>query len=60
MFARAHRTSYRAFLVAAFFGMEQSAVNSHRCVNPEFIPSSPENSSIHRIFPTILVTLSAF
>jgi len=26
----------------------------------KFTPSSPENSSIHRIFPTILVTLSAF
>ena len=41
-------------------GVEQSAVNSHCCVNPEFVPSSPENSSIHRIFPTILVTLSVF
>ena len=41
-------------------GVEQSAVNSHCCVNPAFIPLSPENSSIHRIFPTILVTLSAF
>jgi len=41
-------------------GMEQSAVNSHSCVNPAFIPSSPENSSINHIFPTILVTLSAF
>jgi len=41
-------------------GVELSAVNSHCCVNPAFIPSSPENSSIHRIFPTILVTLSAF
>ena len=40
--------------------LEQSAVNSHCCVNPAFIPSSPENSSIHRIFPTILVILSAF
>ena len=29
-------------------------------VNPAFLPSSPENSSVHRIFPTILVTLSAF
>ena len=38
-------------------GTEQSAVNSHCCVNPAFIPLSPENSSIHRIFPTILVTL---
>ena len=27
---------------------------------PSFIRSSPENSSIHRIFPTILVTLPAF
>jgi len=26
---------------------------SYCCVNPAFIPSSPENSSIHRIFPTI-------
>ena len=34
----------------------QSAVNSHCCINPVFIPSSPENSSIHHIFPTILVT----
>ena len=33
-------------------GVEQSAVNSHCCVNPAFVPSSPENSSIHRIFPT--------
>ena len=39
--------------------VEQSAVNSHCCVNPAFIPPSPENSSIHHIFPTILVTLSA-
>jgi len=38
--------------------LEQSAVNSHCCVNPAFIPSSHENLSIHRIFPTILVTLS--
>ena len=29
--------------------MEQSTVNSHCCVNPAFIPSNPENSSIHRI-----------
>jgi len=41
-------------------GVEQSAVNSHCCDNPAFIPSIPENSSIHRTFPTILVTLSAF
>jgi len=41
-------------------GMEQSAINSHCFVHPAFIPSSPENSSIHRIFPTISVTLSAF
>jgi len=38
-------------------GVEPSAVNSHCCVNPVFIPSSPENSSVHRIFPTILVYL---
>ena len=41
-------------------GVEQSTVNSRCCVNPAFIPSSPENSSVHHIFPTILVTLSAF
>ena len=41
-------------------GVEQSAVNSHCCVNPAVIPSRPENSSIHRIFPTILVMMSAF
>jgi len=41
-------------------GVEQSAVNSHCCVKPGFIPSSPENSPIHRMFSTILVTLSAF
>ena len=28
--------------------------------SPAFIPLRPENSSIHCIFPTILVTLSAF
>jgi len=38
----------RAFLV--------TAANSHYCVNPAFMPSSPENSSIHCIFPIILVT----
>jgi len=35
-------------------------VNSHCCVNPAFIPSSHDNSSIHRIFHTISVILSAF
>jgi len=50
-----HGLGDRAFLVAAAsYGMEQSAVNSHCCVNPAFIPSSPEISSIHRI--CILVT----
>ena len=45
----------QTFLVAA-----ARAWNSHCCINPAFIPSSPENSSVHRIFSTTLVTLSAF
>ena len=49
----------RAFLFAAARAWN-TAVNSHCCVNPVFILSSHENSSIHRIFPTILVTLSTF
>ena len=53
-------TFYLAFFCRCRQGVEQSAVNSHCCVNPAFIPSSPENSSIHRIFPAILVILSAF
>jgi len=48
------------FIIKRFLGVKQYAVNRQYCVNPAFIPSSPESSSIHRIFPTILVTLSAF
>ena len=30
-------------------GVEQSAVSSQCCINPAFIPSSPESSSIHHL-----------
>jgi len=50
----------QAFLVAAARACNSlPSTCSHCCVNPAFIPSSPENSSIHHIFPTILVILSA-
>ena len=58
-FASARRTREgchmgdRAFLVAA--AKASNSLPLTCCVNPALIPSSPENSSIHRIFRTILV-----
>ena len=39
---------------------KRATIHSHCCINPVFVPSSPENLLIHCIFPTISVTLSAF
>jgi len=43
----------RAFLVAAARAWN-SLPSTVTAVNPAFVPLSPENSSIHRIFPIIL------
>ena len=55
---RQHSSYHRSTSRSSLGATRESVINSHCSVNPAFIPSSPENS-IHYIFPTILVILSA-